>query len=190
MNNRLLWFLTLLLTGPLLARAQEVPSSYQAEYDSLTQRAARVRALVDGRIAWSHSSFLALAGTSRRIKSFARGRTEAGKSSSTSFRLIKKQITKHKTHSADVAKVYYYAANGKLVLAELYQQRLLVRVQLYEYGQRDGRTLAYPYRKSEWVRGDYLHLSLRNATGDAGRPRNDYFTAPRPPETDLPPRVN
>ena len=190
MINRLLWLLSLLLAGPRLARAQEVPSSYQAEYDSLWQRAARVRALTEARIAWSHSSFLALAGTSRRTISFARGRSEQGKPTSKAFRKIKRQVTKHKTHSADVAKVYYYAADGKLVLAELYQQHLLVRVQLYEYGERNGRALAYPYRKSEWVRGDYLHLSLRNAPGDGGRPRNYYFNAPRPPETDLPPRVN
>lgn len=189
MNNRLVWLLCLLLAGPLLAHAQEVPSTYQAEYDSLWQRAARVRAFTEARIIQSHSSFLALAGTSRRTKSYARGRSEKSKSTATTSTLVKKQITKHKSRTADVAKVYYYSANGTLVLSELYQQHLLVRVRLYEYGKRNGRAIGYPYRKSEWVRGDYLHLSLRNAE-DGGPPRDYYFTAPRPPETDLPPRVN
>ena len=189
MYNRLVWLLSLLLAGPLLAHAQEVPSTYQVEYDSLTQRAARVRAFVDGRIAWSHSSFLALAGISRRTKSFAHGHSTKNTAAVSGFTLVKKQITKHKTRTADVAKVYYYSANGKLVLAELYQQHLLVRVRLYEYSSRNGRAFNHAFRESEWVRGDYLHLILRNATEDGGPARSYYFTTPRPPETDLPPRV-
>ena len=184
MNNRLLWLLSLLLAGPRLARAQEVPSSYQAEYDSLTQRAARVRAFVDGRITRSHSSFAALYGISRRTKSLApirpvaNGSLAAAKPSA--YRVVKKQITKHKTHGADVTKVFYYAISGKLLLAELYQQHQLVRVQLDQYAERNGRAFNHPYRAVEWVRGDYLRVTIRSAADEGSAPQKYYFTAPGP----------
>ena len=183
MKNCLLLLLTWLLAGPLAAHAQDLPStSYQTEHDSLWQRAARVRTFVDTRIVRSRSTFMALGGTSRRTKSFAYGRLIVGVSKNNNSSVVKKEVTKHKTHSADVAKVFYYAASGKLLLAELYQQHQLVRLQLYEYGERNGRASSNPFRTSEWVRGDHLHLTLRNAADTGGASHSYYFSAPRQPE--------
>ena len=187
MKNCLLLLLSCLLASPLVARAQEGPtSSYQTERDLLWQRAEQVRTLVEARITQSRSSFLALAGTSRRTKSFAPRRQSAVSAKPSDYRIVKKEITKHKTHTADVTKVYYYTISGKLLLAELYQQHQLVRLQLYEYSERNGRAFNHPFRASEWVRGDYLRLTVRNATDDGGPARSYYFSSPRRPETDLP----
>lgn len=174
-----------LLAAPVAARAQasiggpaalaDAPSTYGTEYDSLQRRVARVRALTKSRIVRFHSSFAGLAGTSRRTKSFARA--QAG------YRLVKKEITKHKTRSADVAKVYYYDPNGRLLLAELYQQNQLARQQLYEYPvRRSGRSYSLPFRSTEWVRGDYLSLHVRDAAETSARAQRYYFTELRRPE--------
>jgi len=188
-KNYLLLLLSWSLAAPLVARAQDAsPTNYQTEHDLLWQRAAQVRTLVEARIAQSHSSFLALGGTSRRTKSLAPRRQNAVSAKPSDYRVVKKEITKHKTHTADVTKVYYYTTSGKPLLSELYQQHQLVRLQLYEYSERNGRAFSHPFRESEWVRGDYLRLTIRNATDDGGPARSYYFTAPRQPETDLPPR--
>ncbi|WP_223651124.1 hypothetical protein [Hymenobacter psoromatis] len=181
MHNRLLWLLSLLLAGPLLAHAQEVPSTYQVEYDSLWQRAARVRAFVGASIAQSRTSFVALGGTSRRTISLARSRSLADGLEANAFRLVKEEITKHKTHGADVTKINYYATSGQLLLAELYQQHQLVRLQLTQYAQQNGRVRHKPYRMAEWVRGDYLRLTLYSV-GITNPPRNYYFNFLRLPE--------
>ncbi len=183
MKNCLLLLLSWLLAGPLVAHAQDIPpTSYQTEHDSLWQRAARVRTFVDSRIAQSHSSFLALAGISRRTKSLAPRRLNSVTAKPSDYRIVKKEITKHKTHTADVTKVYYYTISGKPLLSELYQQHQLVRLRLYEYSERNGRAFNHPFRASEWVRGDHLRLTIRNAADDGGPARSYYFTTPRPPE--------
>lgn len=174
--------------APLVAHAQDAPpTTYQTEHDSLWQRAARVRAFVDSRIVRSHSSFMALGGTSLRTQSRARRGSPTNESKAFAYPLIKREITKHKTHSADVAKVFYYTTNGKPLLAELYQQHRLVRLRLYEYSERNGRAFNKPFRTSEWVRGDHLRLTIRNAADTGGTARSYYFTSPRQPETDLAP---
>lgn len=186
MKNCLLLLLTWLLASPLVARAQNaLPTNYQTEHDSLWQRAARVRTFIDGRIAQSHSSFLALGGISRRTKSLAPRRQNGVTAKPSDYRLVKKEITKHKTHTADVTKVYYYTISGQLLLSELYQQHQLVRMRLYEYSERNGRAFNHPFRASEWVRGDYLRLTVRNAADTGGTAYNYYFTSPRQPEADL-----
>jgi hypothetical protein len=185
MKNPLL-LLSWLLAGPLVARAQDAPTvSYQTERDSLWQRAARVRTAVEARIAQSHTSFMALGGTSRRTQSMARGRSLISGSKDVAYGVVKKEVTKHKTHGADVAKVFYYTITGRPLLSELYQQHQLVRLVLYEYGERNGRAVSLPFRTSEWVRGDHLHLTLRNAADTGGSARNYYFTSLRQPETDM-----
>lgn len=189
MKNCLLLLLSWLLAGPLAARAQDAPpTNYQTEHDSLWQRAARVRTFVEARIAQSHSTFMALGGTSRRTQSRAGSGASTSESKAFAYPIVKKEITKHKTHGADVAKVFYYTITGQPLLSELYQQHQLVRLVLYEYGERNGRAVSQPFRTSEWVRGDHLRLTTRNAANTGGAARTDYFTSLRQPETDLPPR--
>lgn len=181
--------LSWLLVSPLLARAQDAPpTNYQTEHDSLWQRAARVRTSVEARITQSHSSFMALGGTSRRTQSLARGRSLISGSKDVAYGLVKKEVVKHKTHGADVAKVFYFTITGRPLLSELYQQHQLVRLVLYEYGEHKRHVVNLPFRTSEWVRGDYLRLTLRNAANTGGSARDYYFTSLRQPEADLEPR--
>lgn len=191
-----------LLAAPVAGRAQASavstatvvtadapPTTYRVEYDSLQRRAARVRALTQTRIAELHSSFVSLFGTSRRTKSLAhiQGSNPAGAVAAAysyrGYRLVKKEITKHKTRSADVAKVYYYDLSGRLLLAELYQQGQLARQQLYEYPvRRSGKSVFQPFRSTEWVRGDYLSLRVRDAAETSSQAHRYYFTELRRPE--------
>lgn len=163
---------------PVVARAQALPpSNYQTERDSLWQRAARVRTFTDARIAQTHSSFIAFGGTSRRTLSLAQGRSLVSGAKDVAYGLVKREVVKHKTHGADVAKVFYYTPGGSLLLAELYQQNQLVRLRLYEYNERNGPVRGSPFRTAEWVRGDYLHLTTRHAADKGGTPATS--TSPR-----------
>ncbi|MGI4832810.1 MAG: hypothetical protein ACRYFK_05045 [Janthinobacterium lividum] len=182
----------LLLVTTLVARAQ-VPanilsvraSTYQAEYDSLQQRAARVRTRTDTLVSRFTTHLAGLGGTSRRIRSFAPPQVLMQRvtgEASTKKVLAKRQIVKHKTHNAEVEKVFYYGASKRLLLYEYYEQHQLVHRLLHEYTLRNGRAFGAPFRTTEWVRGDYLHVTIRPRPLQLNSSKLQYyFTAPRQP---------
>jgi len=89
-----LLLLSWLLAGPLAARAQDAPpTNYQTEHDSLWQRAARVRTFVEARIAQSHSTFMALGGTSRRTQSRAGSGASTSESKAFAYPIVKKDYS-------------------------------------------------------------------------------------------------
>jgi hypothetical protein len=181
----------LALAAPLAVRAQAPAnlvtvqaSTYRVEYDSLQRRAARVRGRTDLLITSFKPHFAGLAGTSRRTRSFAPPQrlvlpaTGEGRIRKV---LAKRQIVKHKTHNAEIEKVFYYGTAKRLLLYEYYEQHQLVHQRLFEYSMRNGRAYGGPFRTTEWVRGDYLEVTIRPRPLQLNSSRlHYYFTAPRP----------
>jgi hypothetical protein len=181
----------LVLAVPLAARAQAPvnlvtvqASTYRVEYDSLQQRAARVRNRTDSLITNFKSHFAGLAGTSRRTRSFAppqRLVTPTTGESGIKKVLAKRQIIKHKSRNAEIEKVFYYGTAKRLLLYEYYEQHQLVHQRLFEYSLRNGRAYGGPFRATEWVRGDYLRVTIRPRPLQLNSSKlHYYFTAPRP----------
>ena len=166
------------------ARVGTTPSrltAYAAEYDSLLQRAARVRARTEARIVQFRTAFGAVGGTRRKIVSYGRLKVRDGVPSASSTTRVKVQIAKHKTHGAEISKVFYYGISNRLLLAEYYEQHKLVRLELREYPLRDGNEYGTVFRRTNWVRGNYLRLTT-HAQASRGTTQSYYYTAPRQPE--------
>jgi hypothetical protein len=156
-------------------------AAYATEHDSLLQRAARVRARTEARIVQFSTAFGAVGGTRRKIVSYGRLKIRDGIPKSASVTKVKTQINKHKTHGAEISKVFYYGIGNRLLLAEYYEQRQLVRLDLYEYPLRDGNEYGTVFRHTEWASGDYLRLTT-HAQENRGTTQRYYYTAPRQPE--------
>ena len=156
------------------------PAAYATEYDSLTQRAARVRARTEARIAQFRTAFGAIGGTRRKVVSYGRLKVKNGLPSTSALTCVKKEITKHKTHGAEVSKICYYGLKNRLLLAEYYQQNQLVRLELHEYPTRSEGEYGTVFREAWWVRGDYLRLQT-HAQENQGTIHRYYFTSLRQP---------
>jgi hypothetical protein len=185
----------LLLAGLVLAlgssvRAQ-VPASvgttlgrraaYATEHDSLLHRAARVQLRTEARIVQFRTAFGAVGGTRRKVVSYGQLKIRDGLPKSAAVTKVKTQISKHKTHGAEISKVFYYGISNRLLLAEYYEQNQLVRLDLYEYPLRDGNEYGTVFRHTAWASGDYLRLTTHAQEG-RGATQRYYYTAPRQPE--------
>ena len=159
-------------------------STYEAEHDSLQQRATRIRTRLEKGIASFGTSHAGLQGTSRRTRSFGPrrvlGPAVTGESRINKV-LLKRQIVKHKTHNAQVEKLFYYGNGKRVLLYEYYEDGQLVHQKLREYAARNGREYAAPFRITEWTRGDYLEVTIRPRPQQMHSSQlHYYFTAPRP----------
>ena len=162
--------------GP--AQATEA-ARYTTERDSLWQRAARVRARTQGRIAQFRTSFASLRGTRRKVVSFGQLKVKKRIAGAPIITRVKRQIFKHKTTGSELEKIYYYGAGNRLLLAEYYQEQQLVRLELHEYPLREGNEVETAFRHSKWLLGDYLQL-ITHVQGDKKSVRQQYYlTAPR-----------
>jgi formylmethanofuran dehydrogenase subunit E-like metal-binding protein len=56
----------------------------------------------------------------------------------------------------------------------------LVRLTLHEYPQREGNEYGKVFRTTQWVRGDYLHLTIYAQEGK-GTITQYYYTQERTP---------
>lgn len=193
MKSLLSLLLASLLAGAQLAAHAQIPilpptapaaSTYAVEYDSLQQRTARVRTRIEKGIVRFKNHYAGLAGTSRRTRSFASPLLlvlpMTGLPGTKSV-LVKRQIVKHKTRNAQIEKVFYYGAGKRLLLYEYYEEKQLVHQRLIEYATRNGREYAAAFRTTEWVRGDYLRVTLQLRPEQLHSTQlRYYFTAPRP----------
>jgi hypothetical protein len=152
---------------------------YAIERDSLWRRAGRVRARTEARIAKFRGSNMALGGTSRTVESYAqlKGKSSAG---SLRYTRVKREISKHKTTGAEVEKRFYYGLDNRLLLAEYYEQHQLVRLELHEYPLRAEGEYGTVFRDTQWLRGDYLHLTT-HAQENRGKLTHYYYTEEHAP---------
>ena len=157
----------------------EMATPYTTERDSMNQRADRVRARTEARIAQFRTSNLALGGTRRKVESYAqlKGKSAAG---SLRYTRVKHEIDKHKTTGTEVEKRFYYGLGDRLLLAEYYEHHQLMRLELYEYPLREGNEYGTVFRDTQWLRGDYLHLTT-HAQESRGKIMHYYYTAPHAP---------
>jgi hypothetical protein len=152
---------------------------YTIERDSMERRAARVRVRTASRIGLFRASSLAIEGTRRKVISYAKLKPN-NTSGSVRYTRVKREISKHKTTGADIEKRYYYGLAGRLLLAEYYEQHQLVRLTLHEYPLREGNEYGTVFRTTQWVRGDYLHLTT-HAQENKGTITHHYYTEDRAP---------
>jgi hypothetical protein len=152
---------------------------YTVERDSMERRAARVRFRTANRIRLFRVSSIALKGTRRKVISYAKIKPQ-NTASNNRYTRIKREISKHKTTGADIEKRYYYGLAGRLLLAEYYEQHQLVRLELREYPLRQGNEYGTVFRTTQWVRGDYLHLTT-HAQESKGTITHYYYTEERMP---------
>lgn len=159
-------------------------STYEVERDSLQQRATRVRTRIETNIKRFKTHYAGLKGTSRRTRSFAPSvvlGTPVSGDGVVKKILVKRQIVKHKTHNAQVEKLFYYGAGKRVLLYEYYEDGQLVHQRLREYASRNGREYAATFRLTEWTRGDYLEVTIRPRPDRLnGSQLHYYFTGPRP----------
>jgi hypothetical protein len=158
----------------------EPDTPYAVERDSLMRRAARVRVRTEARIVSFHASFGAIGGTRRKVANFGRLKSQPGASSNTRYSEVKRQISKHKSSGAEVERIFYYGIGKRLLLAEYYEQHRLVRLDLHEYPLREGGEYGTVFRKTQWVSGDYLHLTTY-AQENRGTIHQYYYTNPQQP---------
>jgi hypothetical protein len=157
-----------------------VPTTpYTIERDSMERRAARVRFRTASRISLFRVSSLALKGTRHKVVSYARLKPK-NTPGGIRYTRVKREISKHKTTGADIEKRYYYGLAGRLLLAEYYEQHQLVRLTLHEYPRREGNEYGTVFRTTQWVRGDYLHLTTYAQEGK-GTITQYYYTEERTP---------
>lgn len=162
------------------AYSTEPGTPYTTERDSLWRRAARVRARTEARIVSFHAAFAAVGGTRRKVVSFGRLKTAGSAGQTIRYTQVKVQTNKHKTSGAEVEKICYYGTSKRLLLAEYYEQHRLVRLNLHEYPLREGGEYGTVFRKTQWVSGDYLHLTTY-AQENRGTIHQYYYTAPQVP---------
>ena len=152
---------------------------YTTERDSMERRAARIRVRTASRIGLFRVSTLAIKGTRRKVVSYAKLKPQ-NTSGSVHLTRVKREISKHKTTGADIEKRYYYGLAGRLLLAEYYEQHQLVRLELHEYPMRDGNEYGTVFRTTQWVRGNYLHLTT-HAQENKSTIKHYYYTEERTP---------
>jgi hypothetical protein len=152
----------------------EITTPYTIERDSMMRRVNRVRTRTEARIKLFRASNMALGGTSHTVESYAqlKGKSSAG---SPRFTRVKREISKHKTTGAEVAKRFYYGLDNRLLLAEYYEQHQLVRLELHEYPLRGGNEYGTVFRDTQWLQGDYLHLTT-HAQENRGKITHYYYT--------------
>jgi hypothetical protein len=168
-------------TAPITTSLESTSSTtpFTIERDSMEQRAARVRTRTSSRIGLFRLSPLAIKGTRRKVVSYARLRPQQ-KSGAVRYTRVKREISKHKTTGADIEKRYYYGLAGRLLLAEYYEQHQLVRLELHEYPLREGNEYGTVFRATQWVRGDYLHITTY-AQENRGTIKHYYYAQERMP---------
>ena len=167
-----------LLATSLVAHAQQAlpAAAYQAQHDSLEARAQRIRAQTAARTEVFKTSFAGLGGTRRATSSL--GRLRARPVTDTGSRLVevKREVVKHKTHGAEIKKVYYYGPAGQQ-LYEYYEGGRLVRLDLANYpvaGEAGGSAFC----TMRWVSGDYLVVSLRSRAIGGHQLARRYYAHP------------
>jgi hypothetical protein len=158
----------------------EPDTPYGIERDSLMRRAARVRTRTEARIVSFQASFTSIGGTRRKVASFGRLKSSGDAGLTIRYSQVKVQTSKHKTSGAEVEKICYYGIGKRLLLAEYYEQHRLVRLDLREYPLRAGGEYGTVFRRTQWLSGDYLHLTTY-AQENRGKVQHYYYTFPQQP---------
>lgn len=171
---------SLLLTATVTCSAQQSPSRFALEQDSLLQRAALIRTQTNRQLVTFKASFASVSGTRRKVISYRFLTASDSTSANPLYQRTKVHTMKHKTSGVDVKKIFYYYGAKNSVLREWYQQQELVRLELTEYFP-DGKVHARPlYRKTVFLRGSYLSHQILPRAGRGTKQAARYFFAPKP----------